>query len=67
LGLLFQLKHYRIYDDQHWASDALFGALIGYTIGKAVVKYDAEKSINNLSVSTYYLQNGGGITLKYNF
>ncbi|MFA7421274.1 MAG: phosphatase PAP2 family protein [Melioribacteraceae bacterium] len=57
----------RIYDDQHWASDALFGALIGYTIGKAVVKYDAEKNINNLSVSTYYLQNGGGITLKYNF
>ena len=57
----------RIYDDHHWASDTLLGALIGYTIGKAVVKYEADQRINNLSVSTYYLQNGGGITLKYSF
>ena len=57
----------RIYDDKHWASDTILAAVIGYTIGKAVVKYDSNQKISNVSVSTYYLPNGAGLNLKYSF
>ena len=57
----------RIYDDKHWASDTILAAVIGYTIGKAVVKLDSNQKLNNVSVSTYYLPNGTGLNLKYSF
>ncbi len=57
----------RIYDDKHWASDTILAAVIGYTIGKAVVKFDGNQKIRNVSVSTYYLPNGAGLNLKYSF
>ena len=57
----------RIYEDKHWASDTILAAVIGYTIGKAVVKFDSNQKLNNVSVSTYYLPNGAGLNLKYSF
>jgi len=57
----------RIYDDKHWASDTLLAAVIGYTIGKAVVKFDNVQKLNSVSFSTYYLLNGAGLNLKYSF
>jgi hypothetical protein len=57
----------RIYDDKHWASDTILAAVIGYTIGKAVVKLDSNQKLNNVSVSTYYLPNGAGLNLKFSF
>lgn len=57
----------RIYSDSHWSSDTILGALIGYTIGKAVVKFDNEQKLNSVSFSTYYLLNGAGLNFKYSF
>ncbi|MBA4320785.1 MAG: hypothetical protein C0412_20535 [Flavobacterium sp.] len=57
----------RMYSDAHWASDTMLGALIGYTIGKAIVKFDTKPKLNTVSVSAYYLQNGAGLTFQYNF
>lgn len=57
----------RIYSDSHWASDCIPAAVIGYVIGKAVVKYDGNKTPRNISVSTYYFPNGAGLNFQYTF
>jgi hypothetical protein len=57
----------RIYDDQHWASDTILAAVIGYTIGKAVVKFDSDQKSSYVSVSSYYLPNGVGLNFQYSF
>lgn len=33
----------RIYDDEHWASDVFFGAVLGYGIGKLVYNYSGKR------------------------
>ena len=55
----------RIYDDKHWASDTILGAVIGYTIGKAVVRLDNNQKLNDVSISFYYLTNGAGLNIRY--
>jgi membrane-associated phospholipid phosphatase len=30
----------RIYEDAHWTSDVLMGALVGYTVGKLTLRYN---------------------------
>jgi len=57
----------RMYSDNHWASDCLAGSVIGYVIGKAVVKYDNMQKGNNINLSAVYLPNGAGINLQYTF
>lgn len=55
----------RIYDDKHWFSDTILAAVIGYTIGKAVVKFDNDQKTNyNLILSNY---NTVRLNLKYSF
>lgn len=50
----------RIYADNHWASDVLIGAALGYAIGKSVY-YILNKN-SNLTVG---ITNYGGISLVY--
>ncbi len=57
----------RIYSDNHWASDCLAGSVIGYVIGKAVVKFDDLQRDKNINLSAVYLPNGAGINLQYIF
>lgn len=37
----------RMYSDNHWLSDVILGASIGYFIGKAVVKFDDDSKSNS--------------------
>ncbi|MCG8485696.1 MAG: phosphatase PAP2 family protein [Clostridia bacterium] len=54
----------RIHSDNHWASDVLFGAVIGWSIGKLVFNKSLEKhNITLLPVS----QHGIGLTLVKTF
>lgn len=55
----------RVYSDNHWFSDTVLAASIGYFIGKAVVKFDDDSVDNNLSVNPYYVPYGMGISFLY--
>lgn len=55
----------RMYSDNHWFSDTVLAASIGYFIGKAVVKFDDDSVDNNLSVNPYYVPDGIGISFLY--
>jgi membrane-associated phospholipid phosphatase len=55
----------RMYSDNHWFSDTVLAASIGYFVGKAVVKFDDDSSENNLTVNPYYVPNGVGISFLY--
>ena len=50
----------RIYENEHWASDVLIGAALGYAIGKTIFYVMDGKS--NLSMG---ISNTGGISLVY--
>ena len=39
----------RMYSDNHWLSDTVLAASIGYFIGKAVVKFDDDASTTNFN------------------
>lgn len=52
----------RIYDNKHWATDALVGAALGYAIGKTVFYLMDGRSNLSMGVS-----NTGGISLVYLF
>ncbi len=47
----------RMYSDNHWLSDTIMGAAIGYFIGKAVVKFDDSSGSNNSSSNNPELNN----------
>jgi len=55
----------RMYSDNHWLSDTVLAASIGYFIGKAVVKFDDDSTENNIVVNAYYIPNGIGVSLSY--
>lgn len=57
----------RIYDNKHWASDVLFGAAIGYFVGKTVVKYHTLQSSPDLKILPTVSQQGFGLTAEYRF
>ncbi len=54
----------RMYSDHHWASDCIPAAVIGYTIGKAVVRFDNDFS-KRINVSAGYMPGGLGLNLSY--
>lgn len=60
----------RMYSDNHWLSDTIMGALIGFFIGKAVLKFDdaSENSEKEKSkpefINSYYYEL---FSLKYSF
>jgi membrane-associated phospholipid phosphatase len=57
----------RIYSDKHWASDAFFGAAIGYYTGKAVVRYHAADGATALKLIPVVSQQGFGLMAEYRF
>jgi membrane-associated phospholipid phosphatase len=59
----------RIYDNKHWASDAFFGAALGYFIGKSVVSFHRDHILDttNLSLSPDIRPNYNGLTVQYKF
>ncbi|MCK9279405.1 MAG: phosphatase PAP2 family protein [Melioribacteraceae bacterium] len=66
-GLAVSTVVQRMYSDNHWASDCIAGSVIGYVIGKAVVKFDKMQKENNINLSAIYLPSGAGINLRYSF
>jgi len=60
----------RIYSNEHWSSDALFGAALGYFISKAVLSYhkeDTHKKANRLTVLPQVGKQMTGLTVNYKF
>ncbi|WP_337871985.1 phosphatase PAP2 family protein [Ignavibacterium sp.] len=58
----------RMYSDNHWLSDVILGASIGYFIGKAVVKFDDDsKSNENPDAATFYSQRITIFNLNFSF
>ena len=50
----------RVYDDEHWTSDVIIGATLGYAIGKSVSSL--LKNNDHLSIN---VSSNGGIVLNY--
>ncbi|HBG06497.1 MAG: PA-phosphatase [Geobacteraceae bacterium GWC2_58_44] len=60
----------RIYSNEHWASDAFFGAALGYFTSKAILSFhkeDKSKSANRLSIMPEVGSQMTGLTVKYDF
>ena len=57
----------RIYDNKHWASDAFFGAALGYFVGKAVVSYHKVQGNSDLKILPTVSQQGFGMMAEYRF
>lgn len=57
----------RIYSDKHWASDAFFGAALGYFVGKAVVRYHPLGNYRTLKIVPGISQQGFGLMAEYRF
>lgn len=57
----------RVYDDKHWASDVFFGGVIGYFVGKAVVRYHTAQEDAQLKILPTVSQQGFGVTAEYRF
>ncbi len=53
----------RIYDNKHWASDVVAGAMLGYGIGRLVA--NKQKKQSYFSFSPYYNGWASGITVTY--
>jgi membrane-associated phospholipid phosphatase len=60
----------RVYSNEHWLSDAVFGAAIGYFVSKAVLRYHKEDT-NHLGGSLTILPEVSkemtGLTVRYDF
>ena len=57
----------RMYDDQHWATDVLVGAALGYGIGKVVSSFSPFRQDDTLSVSGSLSGEGGSLMLTARF
>ena len=60
----------RIYSNEHWASDAFFGAALGYFVSKAVLslhKDDKDKKANRLTVMPAVSKEMTGLSMRYEF
>lgn len=66
-GLATLVGFSRVYDDKHWASDAFFGAAIGYVVGKAVVRYHTQQGEAPLSFFPTASRQGFGVSAVYRF
>jgi membrane-associated phospholipid phosphatase len=60
----------RVYSNEHWSSDALFGAAIGYFTSRALLSYHKEetkKSAKRLTILPEIGKEMTGLTVKYEF
>ncbi|MBL7110701.1 MAG: phosphatase PAP2 family protein [Bacteroidales bacterium] len=51
----------RVYDNEHWASDVVFGSVVGFAVGKLVMKNESKLKVLPVSPT------GPGISLVYPF
>ena len=59
----------RLYKDAHWTSDVLAGALIGTTVGTAIVHVNDKRRTNKGKETTFFIapllaRNAGGVTIN---
>jgi membrane-associated phospholipid phosphatase len=70
-GLAAFTAYQRIYSDNHWFSDTFLGAAIGIAISHAVVNLNKEdpfeEEASMISVVPLMLNQGFGISIKFNF
>lgn len=66
-GLATLTSFARIYGNKHWASDAFFGAAIGYFVGKSVVNHHTLQSDTALKILPTVSQQGFGLMAEYRF
>lgn len=57
----------RIYKDQHWSSDVIFGAFIGIVSGYAVCNAEENLRVNSKTTQLRIIPGLNGISLVYNF
>lgn len=57
----------RIYSNEHWASDIVFGAAIGYFVGKTVVKYHNDGLFKKVSITPIFSDDFKGMSVSYKF
>ncbi|HEY3308438.1 MAG TPA: phosphatase PAP2 family protein [Desulfuromonadaceae bacterium] len=57
----------RVYGNQHWASDAFFGAALGYFVGKAVVKFHKDDTASKVSILPMIGSDYKGLTVSFDF
>lgn len=59
----------RVYDNKHWASDAFFGAALGYYVGKSVVGFHNDNALisMNITLTPDIRSNYNGITVQYRY
>lgn len=57
----------RIYEDQHWASDVLIGAVIGEVCGRVVTNYHAAMGMSRLTIAPAAVNNGAALFLTGKF
>ena len=55
----------RLYENQHWFSDIIMGAAIGFFISDKIITINETDGVNKKSLSFYPVMNGFGI--RYNF
>lgn len=55
----------RMYSDNHWLSDTILGASIGYFIGQAVVMFDDDDENSGVTVNPCFIPNGFGLNIGY--
>jgi membrane-associated phospholipid phosphatase len=56
----------RVYDNQHFTSDVLAGAALGYAVGKALA-WRHTYGDRGISFMPLAVPGGGGVTLQYRF
>ena len=60
----------RVYSNEHWASDAFFGAALGYFVSKGLLSFhkeDKDKKVTNLSVLPVIGKQMTGVSMKLDF
>lgn len=57
----------RVYDNKHWATDVFFGGVIGYFVGKAVVRNHSAQGDVPLKILPTVSQQGFGVMAEYRF
>jgi hypothetical protein len=72
VGLASLTAYSRVNDNQHWSSDAFFGAVIGYFTGKVVTESFLRKprggsGDKGINFEPYVTTSQNGIRISYNF
>ncbi len=66
-GLATGVAWSRVYDDKHWATDVLAGAVLGYGIGKVVLEFSPFRDDGSLSISGSVSDSSGSLVLTSRF